>query len=131
MQVWATDLWVSAPDNAERIADHELSDRVFPIIVNAGVLREIDELPREWPSDFSAFHTVDWWRHHWMLPGCVDVERADDLEGGRDLWVRWPLFPIADRQERDQWDGNWKHSDHKGRPQPEQGALQRRCPDGR
>ena len=136
VQVWATDLWISASDNAARIADQGIGESVIPIqadarnlpfanqffdailsidafeyfgtdvtllpaisqylipggqigIVNAGVLHEIEELPAEWPSDFSAFHTVDWWRRHWTLPGCVDVECADELPGGRDLWLLW------------------------------------------
>lgn len=136
VQVWATDLWVAASDNARRIADQDLSDVVFPIhadarhlpyadeffdaivcvdafeyfgmdasflpaltrhlrpggqigVVNAGVQREFDELPPEWPADFSAFHTVEWWRRHWRLPGCVDIETADELPDGRDLWLRW------------------------------------------
>ena len=136
VQVWATDLWIPASDNATRIARQGMSESVFPIhadarslpfaneffdailsidafeyfgidatflpaisqylvpggqigIVNAGVLHEVEELPTEWPSDFSAFHTVDWWCHHWTLPGCVEVECADELSGGRDLWLLW------------------------------------------
>ncbi len=136
VQVWATDLWISASDNFKRIADQGMSDSVFPIqadarslpfahgffdaivsvdafeyfgtdasflpaisqfltprgqigIVNAGVLQEIEELPPEWPSDFSSFHTVGWWRRHWSLPRCVEVECADEFPDGRDLWLHW------------------------------------------
>ena len=136
VQVWATDLWISASDNAGRIARQGMSESVFPIhadarnlpfaneffdaivsidafeyfgtdatflpaitqflvpggqigIVNAGVLHEVEELPPEWPSEFSSFHTADWWRRHWTLPRCVEVECADELPNGRDLWLLW------------------------------------------
>ena len=38
VQVWATDLWISASENSERIADAELGDRVFPIHSDARAL---------------------------------------------------------------------------------------------
>jgi SAM-dependent methyltransferase len=133
---WATDLWVSASENAQRIREADLEDRVFPIhadacslpfadeffdaiasidafeyfgtddlylpllvrllkpgcqigAVNAGVRQEVESLPEEWPPDFSAFHTPEWWRRHWSMPRCVNVEAADHLPKGRDLWLRW------------------------------------------
>ncbi|MEO7817840.1 MAG: methyltransferase domain-containing protein [Actinomycetota bacterium] len=136
VQVWATDLWVSASDNWTRIVEQRLTDWVFPVhadarnlpfadgffdaiisvdafeyfgtdagflptlathvksggqigMVNAGVLREVDVLPAEWPSDFAAFHTPEWWRRHWAISRCVDVDVADHMEAGRELWLRW------------------------------------------
>lgn len=136
VQVWATDLWISATENAQRIRAAQLDDRVFPIhadaraltfadeffdaivsvdafehfgtdahflgslirllkphhqigVVNAGVLREIERLPAEWPSDFCAFHTPEWWRHHWTITRCVEVETADNLPRGREWWLQW------------------------------------------
>lgn len=38
VQVWATDLWISASENSQRIADAELGDRVFPIHSDARAL---------------------------------------------------------------------------------------------
>ena len=146
VQVWATDLWIPATDNAKRIANEGLSEQIFPIhadarnlpfaheffdaivsidafeyfgtdatylpiiarylkpscrigIANAGVLQEIDELPAEWPPDFSSFHTAEWWRNHWSLPRCVDVECADELERGRELWLRWHQITGATNDE--------------------------------
>jgi cyclopropane fatty-acyl-phospholipid synthase-like methyltransferase len=136
VQVWATDLWISATENAQRIRDAGLADSVFPLhadartlpfadeffdaiisidafeyfgtdvhflgllipllkphgqigVVNAGVQQEIDRLPDEWPTDFAAFHTPAWWRHHWTITRHVAVEVADNLPNGRDLWLRW------------------------------------------
>lgn len=60
-------------------------------IVNAGVDREVDVLPPEWPSDFSNFHTPEWWKQLWVKSGCVAVETAEILPDGRELWLRWNL----------------------------------------
>ena len=35
VQVWATDLWIGATDNWQRIAATDVADRVFPIHANA------------------------------------------------------------------------------------------------
>jgi cyclopropane fatty-acyl-phospholipid synthase-like methyltransferase len=136
VQVWATDLWIPATDNANRIREAGLEASVFPIhadarnlpyadaffdaivsvdafeyfgtdvlylpslvrylkpggqvgIVNAGVNHEVEILPAEWPSDFCTFHTPEWWRRHWSITRCVNVEVADHLPEGRALWLRW------------------------------------------
>lgn len=136
VQVWATDLWISATENAQRIRAAKLDEQVFPIhadarmlpfaeeffdaiisidafeyfgtdvlfipslikllkphgqigIVNAGVEREIESLPPEWPSDFATFHSPAWWRQHWTITRCVEVEAADNLPDSRDLWRKW------------------------------------------
>jgi cyclopropane fatty-acyl-phospholipid synthase-like methyltransferase len=56
---------------------------------NAGVQQEVERLPKEWPDDFCAFHTPAWWRHHWTISRCVEVEVADNLPNGRELWLQW------------------------------------------
>ncbi len=38
VQVWATDLWISATDNATRIHDADLTEQVFPIYADARAL---------------------------------------------------------------------------------------------
>lgn len=136
VQVWATDLWISATNNAKRIQEAGLEAQVFPIhadarslpyadaffdaivsvdafeyfgtddlylsklvrllkpggqigIVNAGVVREVDRLPDEWPDDFCAFHTAEWWKAHWERSRAVTVEVAESLPDGRALWLQW------------------------------------------
>jgi cyclopropane fatty-acyl-phospholipid synthase-like methyltransferase len=136
VQVWATDLWITATENAERINANQLSEKVFPFhadarnlpfaenffdaiisidafeyfgtdgsfisslvkylkpgcqigIVNVGLWEEIETLPAEWPSDFCTFHTPEWWRRHWTISRCIEVEVADQLLNGRELWIRW------------------------------------------
>ena len=41
------------------------------------------------PTECSSFHTVDWWRRHWQRTGLVDVELADTLPEGWQLWLQW------------------------------------------
>lgn len=43
VQVWATDLWISASDNRKQIEEAGLSDRVFPIHADARELPYADE----------------------------------------------------------------------------------------
>lgn len=43
VQVWATDLWISATENAQRIRAAQLDDRVFPIHADARALPFADE----------------------------------------------------------------------------------------
>ena len=136
VQVWATDLWIPATENAHRIRAAKLEGQVFPIhadarrlpyadaffdaivsvdafeyfgtdalylsslipllrptcrvgIINAGVRQEVESLPEEWPADFCTFHTPEWWRRHWSISRCVEIEVADHLPDSRDLWLRW------------------------------------------
>lgn len=136
VQVWAADLWIPASDNAQRIREADLEDRVFPIhadarklpfadgffdavvsmdayhyfgtddmylptivallkvggrvgVVVPGLEHEIDVLPEAWSWDFCTFHTPQWWRRHWAITRCVEVEVADRLPAGRDLWMLW------------------------------------------
>ena len=42
-----------------------------------------------WGPGCWSFHTAAWWRHHWVRTGLVDVEVADTLSTGIDLWKRW------------------------------------------
>jgi SAM-dependent methyltransferase len=38
---------------------------------------------------WDQFKSAAWWRTLWERSGVVDVELADDLPGGRDLWLRF------------------------------------------
>lgn len=42
-----------------------------------------------WGPDCWSFHTAAWWREHWARTGLVEVQVADALPGGIDLWRRW------------------------------------------
>ena len=30
-----------------------------------------------------------WWRRHWAITRCVEIDIADHLPDSRDLWLRW------------------------------------------
>ncbi len=42
-----------------------------------------------WAEDCWSFHTLEWWRHLWNRSSLLEVETADTLPGGGDLWLRW------------------------------------------
>ncbi len=141
VQVWATDLWISASDNLERIQEAGVEDRVFPIhaeahalpyardffdaivsadayhyfgtselylhyfirflkpggqigIVVPGLKKEFsDGVPEKlepyWESEFFTFHSPAWWKELWNRSGLLDVEVADDMPDGWEVWLKW------------------------------------------
>ena len=141
VQVWATDLWISATENAQRIRAQGMADRVFPLhaeahalpyaeeffdaivsmdayhyfgtddtyldgiikllkpggqigIVAPGFVTEFgravpDYLAQVYFDGWQTFHSPDWWRWHWEKTKVVDVERAELLPGGCELWRQW------------------------------------------
>ncbi len=149
VQVFAADLWISPTDNFVRFEKAGLSDRVFPIQVEAhslpfarsyfdaalsmdayhyfgtddlylkyfaGFLKEgaqvgivVPGLAKDFegpvpghltrrqengsvfwdPKECFSFHTASWWKRHWEVTGLIDVERAERLPGGWELWLRW------------------------------------------
>lgn len=42
-----------------------------------------------WEWEFCGFHSPSWWHRHWSKTGLVEVERADSLAGGWQLWAEW------------------------------------------
>ena len=140
LQVWATDLWISASENAQRIGDMDLANQVFPIhadaralpfaasffdaivcidsfsyygtddlylnylanfvnpggaigIAGAGLVNELEVVPDHlramWTEDFWCLHSADWWRRHWQRTGIVDIEVADTMNDGWQVWLQW------------------------------------------
>jgi len=63
-------------------------------IAGAGLLREItgpipEHLKEWWTHDLWCLHSADWWRRHWERTGIVDVELADSMLDGWQLWLDW------------------------------------------
>lgn len=62
-------------------------------IVVPGVRSELDDVPEplreHWEPDLWTFHSPDWWRRNWDRSGAIDVELADLVPGGSDLWRLW------------------------------------------
>jgi SAM-dependent methyltransferase len=141
VQVWATDLWFGATENAQRARDAGVADGVFPIhadarslpfaagffdaivcvdsfvyygtddqylanlarfvrpggqvgFAGAGLVQEIEgPLPGHlrdwWTPDLWSLHSPGWWRRHWERTGIVDVEVADAMPDGWQVWLDW------------------------------------------
>lgn len=65
-------------------------------IAGAGLMQEIegsvpDPLQAWWTADAWCLHSADWWRRHWERTGIVDIELADTLHDGWQLWRDWQL----------------------------------------
>ena len=69
-------------------------------IVVPGLIRELPNGPPEalrsyWEWEFCSFHSANWWRHHWLKTGRLEVEVADDLADGWRVWAEWNEFCAA------------------------------------
>ena len=42
-----------------------------------------------WTQDCWAFHSAAWWRRHWERTGIVDIELADTMPDGWQVWLDW------------------------------------------
>jgi SAM-dependent methyltransferase len=63
-------------------------------IAGAGLIQEFedrvpDHLKAWWTSDLWCLHSAAWWRRHWERIGIVDVELADTMPDGWQLWLEW------------------------------------------
>ena len=63
-------------------------------IAGAGLVREIEgPLPEHlrewWTPDLWCLHSAPWWRRHWERTGIVDIEVADTMPDGCQLWLDW------------------------------------------
>src|SRR3989475_2264615 len=72
-------------------------------IAGAGLMRDIDgSLPdhlREWwTPDLWCLHSATWWRRHWERTGIMDIDLADTMPDGWQLWLDW-LRAIAPDNE--------------------------------
>jgi cyclopropane fatty-acyl-phospholipid synthase-like methyltransferase len=51
---------------------------------------EIPEHLREfWTQDLWSLHSADWWRRHWERTRIVDIECAETMVDGWELWREW------------------------------------------
>lgn len=63
-------------------------------IVVPGLLKEFEnDVPKRlkpyWDNEWFTFHTPAWWSKHWKRSGMVDIEVADTMPEGWDLWLKW------------------------------------------
>ena len=63
-------------------------------IAGAGLVREIegsvpDHLRNWWTHDLWCLHSSAWWRRHWERTGIMDIELADTMPDGWQVWLDW------------------------------------------
>jgi ubiquinone/menaquinone biosynthesis C-methylase UbiE len=63
-------------------------------IAGAGLMQEIegpvpDHLREWWTPDLWCLHSAAWWRRHWERTGIMNIEVADTLADGWQLWLDW------------------------------------------
>lgn len=75
-------------------------------IAGAGLTAEFDEPPEYmrawWTPATRCQHTADWWRRHWERRGVVDVELADTMPDGWQLWLDWLRQTAPDNHDERQ-----------------------------
>jgi cyclopropane fatty-acyl-phospholipid synthase-like methyltransferase len=69
-------------------------------IAGAGLMREIEGPPPEhlrewWTQDLWCLHSAHWWRQHWERTGIMEIDLADAMPDGWQLWLDWhkAVFP--------------------------------------
>ena len=70
-------------------------------IAGAGLVREIegpvpDHLQQWWTPDLWCLHSAAWWRRHWERTGLMDVELADTMPDGWQVWLDWHRTAFPD-----------------------------------
>jgi cyclopropane fatty-acyl-phospholipid synthase-like methyltransferase len=63
-------------------------------IAGAGLVREIEgpipeHLRNWWTPDLWCLHSAAWWRRHWERTAIVEIELADTMPDGWQLWREW------------------------------------------
>jgi len=66
-------------------------------IAGAGLMGELegpvpDSLKAWWEPSMSCLHSAAWWRRHWEQTGILDIELADSMPEGWELWLQWQLI---------------------------------------
>ena len=72
-------------------------------IAGAGLVREIerslpDHLREWWTPDLWCLHSANWWRHHWERTGITDIDLADTMPDGWQLWLDWLKVVAPDNE---------------------------------
>jgi SAM-dependent methyltransferase len=63
-------------------------------VAGAGLVREIEgPLPEHlrewWTQDLWCLHSATWWRRHWERTGIMEIELADTMPDGWQVWLDW------------------------------------------
>jgi cyclopropane fatty-acyl-phospholipid synthase-like methyltransferase len=70
-------------------------------IAGAGLVQEIagpipDHLQAWWSPDLWCLHSAAWWRRHWERTGILDIELADTMPDGWQVWLDWHKTAFPD-----------------------------------
>ncbi|MGH7578090.1 MAG: SAM-dependent methyltransferase [Longimicrobiales bacterium] len=70
-------------------------------IAGAGLVRDVEGSPPEhlrewWTPDLWCLHSAEWWRRHWERVGIVEIECADTMPDGWQLWREWQRVVAPD-----------------------------------
>src|SRR5687767_3668226 len=70
-------------------------------VAGAGLMQEIegsvpDHLRAWWEPSMCCLHSAAWWRRHWERTGILDVEFADTLADGWQMWRDWQAVIAPD-----------------------------------
>lgn len=65
-------------------------------VAGAGLMQEIegavpDHLQEWWEPSMWCLHSAAWWRRHWERTGILEIEVADTLPQGWELWLDWQV----------------------------------------
>ena len=72
-------------------------------IAGAGLVREIEKSPPDhlrkwWTPDLWCLHSANWWRRHWERTGIMDIDLADTMPDGWQLWLDWHKVIAPDNE---------------------------------
>ena len=72
-------------------------------IAGAGLMQEIESLiPKHlrdwWTNDLWCLHSAPWWRRHWERTKIMDIEIADTMPDGCQLWLDWHRLIAPDNE---------------------------------
>jgi SAM-dependent methyltransferase len=72
-------------------------------IAGAGFMQEIDSvIPKHlrdwWTNDLWCLHSAPWWRRHWERTKIMDIEIADTMPDGCQLWLDWHRLIAPDNE---------------------------------
>ena len=72
-------------------------------IAGAGLIREIEGSPPDhlrswWTNDLWCLHSAAWWRWHWERTGIMDIDVADTMSDGWQVWLDWQRAVAPDNE---------------------------------
>ncbi len=70
-------------------------------IAGAGLMQEIEgpvpqHLRAWWEPSMYCLHSATWWRRHWERTGILEIDVADTLAHGWQMWRDWQAVVAAD-----------------------------------